>query len=87
MNDSAWVYLIGDNIQIAGCQQISCLQQDGFVFCAYLRVCHVKVFAGLFPYVEAFGSTVSVIIVIRRTPEVGLDAESVFEVFGSIHFV
>ena len=28
MNDSAWVYLIGDNIQIAGCQQISCLQQS-----------------------------------------------------------
>ena len=34
-----------------------------------------------------FGSTVSVIIVIRCPPEVGLDAESVFEVFGSIHFV
>ena len=87
MNDSAWVYLIGDNIRIAGCQQISCLQQDGFVFCAYLRVCHVEVFAGLFPYVEAFGSTVTVIVVVRRTPEIGLDAESVFEVFCSVHFV
>ena len=87
IHHSARVYLIGDNVQIAGCQQIGSLQQDSFVFCTYLRIRHVEVFAGLFPYVEAFGSTVTVIVVVRRTPEIGLDAESVFEVFCSVHFV
>ena len=48
---------------------------------------YFEVLARLFPHVGALGLAVTVIIVIRCTPEVGLNAEAVFEVFGAVYFI
>ena len=53
----------------------------------YVGIGHVERSAALLPHLQAFRHTVAIVVVIGRTPEVGLQAKAFGEVFHAIHLV
>ena len=76
-----------NNVKVAGSQQIVSCQYGIFAVHNDVGVHYIEVFARLFPYLQAFGVTIAIVVVVRCTPEVRLKSEAIFKVFGSTYLI
>ena len=76
-----------NNVKVTGSQQIVGGQYGIFAVHYSAGVYYIEVFARLFPYLQAFGVTVAIVVIVRCTPEVRLKSETIFKVFGSAYFI
>lgn len=66
-----------------------CVVDDYHRLCALLAYAHggVKLLACRFPYPQSLCRVVTIVVVGRRTPEVGLETKALVDVLTSIHAI
>ena len=78
---------VGSDVQVAGGQQVSGFQYGIFTVHVQGSLYDAEILAGLFPDLQTLRFLASVVVVVRRTPEIRLDTEAFVEVFGSFDLV